>query len=41
MSETESLVSKSQLHSLGFKATYYHGGLTSGKRIKHAALDGR
>jgi superfamily II DNA helicase RecQ len=39
MSETESLVSK--LHSLGFKATYYHGGLTSRERIKHAALDGR
>jgi ATP-dependent DNA helicase RecQ len=26
------------LHSLGFKATYYHGGLTSRERIKHAAL---
>jgi ATP-dependent DNA helicase RecQ len=26
---------------LGFKATYYHGGLTSREKIKHAALDGR
>jgi ATP-dependent DNA helicase RecQ len=27
------------LHSWGLKATYYHGGLTSRERIKHAWMD--
>jgi superfamily II DNA helicase RecQ len=39
MSETESLVSKFHPnYSLGFKATYYHGGLTSREKDKNMQL---